>query len=630
MEREEIRERLMDLVDGALSPEEVRRVEEGIGRFPDLEQELNDLREAVALAGMLSDVEVPNDLSEGIRRAVDGRASSRPPRVIPLWTFGAAAAVLVLALGISILHELRSDRDLTRPARKVASGGDSPTERPLSPADRLDEGAAKDPADKKKLFALEADKDGIRPEGKPAGRRAAGPDEEQKEISTLREAKRVAEHRADLPKSADVASGAAKRPVPEPRAATVPDAGKRGRLLDDGRASPPPAPAAKAGGPARKKTPVGARAEAGETKAERKAAGPDPASRPMARKGRPSGLTSEEPREGKEDAVAAGVGNGLEREKAKESRGRLAKDDRSATPNRGLRQDEALQRPPRVAGVALATFEVTESQAIQAREALMRFITQAEVPAESVSLRSREFLELLDRKRVSEPAPPRTGNEVSLELELTPDQVSALKQLLGRLGKLTVTPSPLTVPARVEDENSAEARRRIFARLVKEQPESRPGDSYGYLDRAKRKKGKASPAPAGIDDGDTRSKEAGKAGAAPPAPAPPVGDRRSTKTPRIERDKENDGKKTVRHPRAQRDRESAEAAEPVRTPADESGAKKKASGRELVEVVTGKKPPQRGVFYGRKTSEEAPAEKTATRARQVSEVHYWLLVIRTR
>ena len=56
MERQEIRERLMDLVDGTLPAEEAHRVEEAIGRFPDLEQELNDLREAVALAGKLSDV----------------------------------------------------------------------------------------------------------------------------------------------------------------------------------------------------------------------------------------------------------------------------------------------------------------------------------------------------------------------------------------------------------------------------------------------------------------------------------------------------------------------------------------------------------------------------------------------
>lgn len=630
MEREEIRERLMDLVDGTLSPEEVRRVEEGIERFPDLEQELNDLREAVALAGMLADVEVPRDLSEGIRRAVDGHASSRPPRVIPLWIFGAtAAAVLVLALGISILHELRTEPDLTRPAREVASGRDRASGTPPSPEVRLDEVVPAGAADKEKRFATEADKDGIGPEGKLDRSRAAGAEPEPEEIRTLRESKRVARLRTDLPKSAGVPSGAAKAPVADPPDARAAEAGERGRLLDDGKSSPPPSPALGAPVPAGRTTPPGARTDGGEGRAESKAARRDPVSRPAARKSRARGLTSEEPSEEQEDAIAAGAGKGLRPKKAGGSLRRKAKDDRSAIPRRGLRGGEALRRPPRVAGVALATFEVAEARAVQAREALMRFIHQADIPAESLSLRSSDALEVHDRKRESEPAPSRAGHEVSLELKLTSDQVAALKHLLGRHGKLTVKPSRLTVPTGVEDEKSTHARRRIFAKLVKDQPASRSGDSYGYFDQAKRNKGKVRPAPAGIDEGDTRSKEAGKAELAPTAPAPPDGGRRSTMKPGTEREVKKDEPKAVRHRRAQRDRESSGGGEPVRSPADDSGAKK-APGRERVEIVTGKKPPERGAFFGRRAAEKAPAEGTATRTGQVPHVHYWLLVIRTR
>ena len=58
MKREEIRNHLMDLVDGTLLPERAREVEEALAQHPDLEQELGDLREAVHLAGQLSVVEV--------------------------------------------------------------------------------------------------------------------------------------------------------------------------------------------------------------------------------------------------------------------------------------------------------------------------------------------------------------------------------------------------------------------------------------------------------------------------------------------------------------------------------------------------------------------------------------------
>jgi hypothetical protein len=259
----------------------------------------------------------------------------------------------------------------------------------------------------------------------------------------------------------------------------------------------------------------------------------------------------------------------------------------------------------------------------------MRFIQQADIPAKSLSLRSSDALEVHDRKRESEPAPSRAGHEVSLELKLTSDQVAALKHLLGRHGKLTVKPSRQAVPTGVEDEKSSHARRQIFAKLAKDQPASRSGDSYGYLHRAKRNKGKARPAPARIDPGDTRSKEAGKAELAPTAPASPDEGRRSTMKPGTEREVKKDEPKAERHRRAERDRESSRGGEPVRSPADDSGAKK-APNRELVEIVTGKKPPKRGAFFGRRAAEEAQPEEAATRTGPAPDVHYWLLVIRTR
>lgn len=96
MKREEIRNHLMDLVDGTLLPERAREVEEALAQHPDLEQELGDLREAVHLAGQLSVVEVPPDLTEGIRRAVN---TARKPVFSPvrlLWPVAAAAAALLL------------------------------------------------------------------------------------------------------------------------------------------------------------------------------------------------------------------------------------------------------------------------------------------------------------------------------------------------------------------------------------------------------------------------------------------------------------------------------------------------------------------------------------------------------
>ncbi len=119
MEREEIRNHLMDLVDGTLAPERAREVEEALAHHPDLEQEVRDLREAVHLAGQLSGVEAPPDLTEGIRRAVD---AARKPVFSPvriLWPVAAAAAA-VLLFAVALTFRDR-EPDSIPPTDRVAS-----------------------------------------------------------------------------------------------------------------------------------------------------------------------------------------------------------------------------------------------------------------------------------------------------------------------------------------------------------------------------------------------------------------------------------------------------------------------------------------------------------------------------
>jgi len=130
MEREEIKNLLMDLVDGALAPDQVREVEAGLDQHPDLKQELEDLREAIRLAGQLTEVEIPPELTEGIRGAVNAARTPKTSPVRLLWPLGAAAAaVLVLAVAFALHHQENTaprspESSMDRLVSKKSVGGD--------------------------------------------------------------------------------------------------------------------------------------------------------------------------------------------------------------------------------------------------------------------------------------------------------------------------------------------------------------------------------------------------------------------------------------------------------------------------------------------------------------------------
>jgi len=625
MEREEIRERLMDLVDGTLSPDEARRVEEEIRRFPDLEQELSDLREAVALAGKLSGVDVPADLSAGIRRAIDGCASSRRSRVVPLWIFGAAAAaVLVLALGISILRELGPGPDRVRSERQVATRDPRPNEprsRAILPTERDAKQVGK--AESKELVAEEiaADKDGVPAARIVAREKAEGADRKPEMGSPRKEKKRASGFAVGDSRSAHGASGEAPPSGAEPPAAPAPAPRKPAGYLDDGKSPAPTTPGCRAGRSPGSKGPERERTEA-DGEGDGRTTAPDRTAGAAARKGRARGMSREAPAEGKDDAIPRDAGEGLGLKGARESRKRKPNVDRFAAPGRGDLRDEALRRPPRMARIALATFEVERARATRAREAIVQFLQQANVSAQSWSA----------KRRVK-----RDVNEVSIELRLTSEQVRALEKLLVRHGKLTVAPSRETVPDRQRDAEAARVRGRIFASLAKGRPAPLFKDAVDALDRREPEKGKVRPAPTDVGPGDARSQDAGKAVDAPRAPASPEAvkgdDRAAKKAPSADRTVEPE-RKDVRLGEARRESEGPPASGAARPPAGERGGKQApapglAGGEPGGEP--GKKPAPKGALSGRRTSEEArPAGPAGARARMDSGVHYWLLVIRTR
>lgn len=128
-DREQVRERLVDYVDGTLSPEARRLVDAALAADPELAAEVADLREAIRLASTLAaPVETPHDLEARVRAAVDGSARPVVRWLLPGGVGIAAAAVLVFAL----LDPFGGDRppsnlvrvESKQPVDEVGSGRD--------------------------------------------------------------------------------------------------------------------------------------------------------------------------------------------------------------------------------------------------------------------------------------------------------------------------------------------------------------------------------------------------------------------------------------------------------------------------------------------------------------------------
>ncbi len=100
IDRERVREHLVDYVDGTLPPEARREVDAALADDSALAAEVADLREAIRLASTLATpIDPPRDLEARVRSAVDGSTRSVVRWVVTGGAGLAAAAMLVFALG---------------------------------------------------------------------------------------------------------------------------------------------------------------------------------------------------------------------------------------------------------------------------------------------------------------------------------------------------------------------------------------------------------------------------------------------------------------------------------------------------------------------------------------------------
>jgi hypothetical protein len=405
MEREAIRERLIDLVDGVLPPEEARRLEAEIARHPDLEQELADLREAVRLAGKLREVEMPADLSAGIRQALDACARPRRARVVPLWFVGsAAAAVLAIALGFVLLRRSGSPGDGDH---VVVSRVDKPTLEaprdagPPPPAAGLterDKGRFKEGLETETVEHEELEREEGTGSQDAFGGRSAGEGEARPEPPAA----------APAPERPEV-KGAVKEEKKEDRIGLL-----RERCKSAAGAVTPGEPESRDDGDADKRD-------------EKASAGVRGARPEAGRGGRPT-TDGDAPKKAAEGKPTA-------REKGGERRG--VGGEKAPEPGKLRRGRPRETRRPQPVPTHEVTLEVDAARLEPAREALERFLKQ-----DGVSARRPARAGFFFGRREAPDAADRQANEVRMEVSLTDGQATRLQKLLAQYGAVSSRPLP--------------------------------------------------------------------------------------------------------------------------------------------------------------------------------------------
>ncbi len=94
---EEMRGKIDEYLDGALSPEEARRFEEHMSSCPDCSEELRLARAVLKALGELGEIEVPSDFLGRVHEKIDAEKARSRKRLIYIRRAGALAACIVLA-----------------------------------------------------------------------------------------------------------------------------------------------------------------------------------------------------------------------------------------------------------------------------------------------------------------------------------------------------------------------------------------------------------------------------------------------------------------------------------------------------------------------------------------------------
>ena len=97
---EEMRGKIDEYLDGALSPEEARRLEEHMSSCPDCSEELRLARAVLKALGELGEIEVPSDFLGRVHEKIDAEKARSRKRLIYIRRAGALAACIVLAAAV--------------------------------------------------------------------------------------------------------------------------------------------------------------------------------------------------------------------------------------------------------------------------------------------------------------------------------------------------------------------------------------------------------------------------------------------------------------------------------------------------------------------------------------------------
>ena len=144
MDRERVKERLSDYLEGELTPEEKAEIDAELDRDPALQAELEELRRTLELLGRLPAVEVPDDFLQQVRQKI--RRQRKSPfdiafgldRKIP---FEAISMVLIgilltLYLLLVVLPRERTDDLVSDPTKSIQTDAGVKDARPPMPAHR--------------------------------------------------------------------------------------------------------------------------------------------------------------------------------------------------------------------------------------------------------------------------------------------------------------------------------------------------------------------------------------------------------------------------------------------------------------------------------------------------------------
>jgi hypothetical protein len=249
MTHEELRERLLDLAYGELSPRDARKVEEHAASCEACRAELGRIRETRRLMSALPEEPAPAEGERILLAAARGAAGRRGPRILPPWLWGGSlvaaslAAIVAVSYRVASMHPRSPGRDDPN-----ALMGESPYARAPQPGAAL-------PDRREPQAASPREPQGAGAAATPAP--AAAPAAKRRERKNERK-------NAEMPRRAPVADADSEQAAPEPPAAP---------------AGPPPPAAPPAPSRAKAAAPSAARAPEAPPEGVAGSPGPEPVAR---------------------------------------------------------------------------------------------------------------------------------------------------------------------------------------------------------------------------------------------------------------------------------------------------------------------------------------------------------------